>query len=252
MSDSRESPNHASRRAPTHVEAGARVLPRPYFDDGQIAIYHGDCRDVLSLITADVLVTDPPYGVNLGSHSAAKDKRARHIAKAGYASYDDTPENFDAVVVPAISAALAFVKRGAVFVAAHMAWRLPVPSAVGGVFLPSAVGRNAWGFASLAHVLLYGSAPRLELGCKPTAIRSVEHASSTEHNCAKPLGWMTWLVGLAAEKTDVVIDPFMGSGTTLRACKDLGIRAVGIEQDERYCEIAARRMSQQTLFGGTP
>lgn len=232
------------------TQAAAQALaPKPYFNDGTVTIYHGDCRDVLPLLSADVLVTDPPYGVNLGNHSAANDKRARHIAKGGYASYDDTPENFKAIVVPAVCTALAMTKRGAVFVAAHMAWNLPPPSAVGGVFLPSGVGRNAWGFASLAHVLLYGSAPRLELGCKPTAIRSTEHASSTEHNCAKPIGWMTWIVGLAAEPADTVIDPFMGSGTTLRACKDLGIRAVGIEREERYCEIAARRMSQQTLGG---
>ena len=222
----------------------------PYFDDGQIAIYHGDCREILPCVSADVLVTDPPYGVDLGNHKAAKDKRPRHIAKAAYASYSDSPENFDLVVVPSIVAALSITKRGAVFVAAHMAWRLPPPVAVGGVFLPSGVGRNAWGFASLAHVLLYGAAPRIELGCKPTAIRSTEHASSTEHPCAKPIGWMTWLVGLAAEKSDIVIDPFMGSGTTLRACKDLGIRAVGIEREEKYCEIAARRLAQQTLFGG--
>jgi site-specific DNA-methyltransferase (adenine-specific) len=61
---------------------------------------------------------------------------------------------------------------------------------------------------------------------------------------------MSWAISLCPETPTTVFDPFMGSGTTLRACKDLGIRAVGIEADERYCEIAARRLSQQTLFGG--
>lgn len=58
---------------------------------------------------------------------------------------------------------------------------------------------------------------------------------------------MTWLIGLATEANDTVLDPFMGSGTTLRAAKDLNRRAIGIEQNEGYCEIAARRMAQSVF-----
>lgn len=61
---------------------------------------------------------------------------------------------------------------------------------------------------------------------------------------------MSWAIGLCPERPSTVFDPFMGSGTTLRACKDLGIRCVGIEREEKYCEIAARRLSQQTLSLG--
>lgn len=222
----------------------------PYFTDGTVTIYHGDCREVMPSLTADVLVTDPPYGVDLGKHGAANDDRPRHIAKAGYSSYDDTPENFRSIVVPAIATALHMVKRGAVFAAGHMAWLLPSPDAIGGVFLPSAVGSNVWGFSSLAHVLLYGKAPNLNKGRKPTAIKSTASASSDEHNCAKPIEWLNWLVGLTTDACDVVIDPFMGSGTTLVAAKNLGRHAIGIEIDERHCETAVRRLAQQTLFGG--
>lgn len=70
-------------------------------------------------------------------------------------------------------------------------------------------------------------------------------ADKTEHPCQMPMDVMTRIV--AVTEGNPIIDPFMGSGTTLRAAKDLGRRVIGIEIDERYCEIAARRLAQETL-----
>jgi site-specific DNA-methyltransferase (adenine-specific) len=225
---------------------------KPYYDHAGITIYHGDCRDVLPHVTADVLVTDPPYGVNLGAHGGANDGRKDHVlVKGPYATYIDSPENFRATVVPGVAAALAIVSRGAVFCAGHMAFDLPRPAAIGGVFLPAATGRCAWGYNSFSHCLLYGAAPDLNLGAKPIGIRSTATAGASVHPCPKPLAWMTWAVGLVSRTGETVLDPFCGSGTTLVAAKDLGRRAIGIEIEERYCEIAAKRLSQEVLdFGG--
>jgi DNA modification methylase len=222
---------------------------KPYYDEDGITIYHGDCRDVLAEIgRADVFVTDPPYGVNLGNHGGATDGRTDHVlVKSGYSAYDDTPENFDAVVVPVVRALVASIERGAVFCAGHMAFRLPVPAAIGGVFLPAACGRTAWGYNSFAHCLLYGAAPDLNKGAKPIGITSTAVSGANGHPCPKPEPWLRWLVDLTSRQTEVIIDPFAGSGTTLRAAKDLGRRAIGIEIDERYCEIAAKRLSQRVL-----
>lgn len=74
--------------------------------------------------------------------------------------------------------------------------------------------------------------------------------SESSHLTTKPLSWMHALVRLLSSPSDVVLDPFAGSGSTLRAAKDLGRRAIGIEQSEAYCEVAANRLAQDTLFGG--
>jgi site-specific DNA-methyltransferase (adenine-specific) len=72
------------------------------------------------------------------------------------------------------------------------------------------------------------------------------------HPCAKPLKWVTFVLSLVSvDASDIILDPFMGSGTTLRAAKDLGRKAIGIEMDEKYCEIAARRLDQEVFDFGT-
>jgi site-specific DNA-methyltransferase (adenine-specific) len=215
---------------------------KPYYQDDLVTIYHGDCREWMP--EADVLVTDPPFGVNLGNG----DQRPGHgWAKGSYLSYADTPENFTAVVLPAITEALSVVDRGVVFVPAHRAWSCPEPAAIGGVYIPAALGRHVWGFASFQPALLYGKAPDLNLGSKATVISSSARPDESLHPCARPLEWMLWAVALASRVRESVLDPFMGSGTTLVAAKSLGRKAIGIEIEERYCEIAANRCRQEVL-----
>lgn len=222
---------------------------KPYYEHAGITIYHGDCREVLPHVTADVLVTDPPYGVSLGSHAGANETRPGYLAKSGYASYDDTDENLRTIVAPAVATALGMCVRGVVFCAGSKIGAFPEGTCIGGVYLPAGCGRTAWGFQNLAVCIFYGSAPGLEKGARPTVIRSSAAAEKNGHPCPKPYPWMTWAVGLASVPTETVIDPFMGSGTTIVAAKNLGRRAIGIDLEERYCEIAAKRLSQEVLFG---
>ena len=223
---------------------------KPYYDDGKgIVIYHGDCREIMpQLPISTLLLTDPPYGVDLGNHSASTETRMGRLRKKGYESYEDTYENFKAIVVPSVVRALGFTRRGIVFSAGTRMWDYPTPDAVGGVFMPNACGRNKFGFTSLIHVLFYGNAPGLEQGSKATAIKSTASAEENGHPCPKPLSWMNWLVDLGSVEGDTILDPFMGSGTTLRAAKDLGRKAIGIEIEEKYCEIAVRRLAQEVLL----
>ena len=216
---------------------------------GDCTLVLGDSRDWLANVPpcfrVDTVVTDPPYGVDLGKHLASKDRRTdRVLVKDGYDSYDDTPENFRTIIAPTIAASIQISERALVFAAAHMAWTLPAPDALGGIYLPAGCGRNKWGFASLAHALLYGRAPNLQLGAKATAFSSSESAEINGHPCPKPIGWMKWAVSLASSPGDTILDPFMGSGTTGVACVNLGRKFIGIEIEPKYFDIACRRIEE--------
>lgn len=218
----------------------------PYYEHAGITIYHGDCREVIYDIPKwDVVICDPPYGVSLG---VAKDMRggSHGLAKSSYASYDDTDENFRATVLPVLTATLLRACRGAVF-AGPRVQDLPKGSVVGGVYCQAASGRHRWGFNCFLPVVFYGTAPELNKGGKQTVLKSTSVAEKNGHPCPKPLVWMEWLVSIASLPLENVIDPFAGSGTTLAAAQRLGRRAIGIEIEERYCEIAAKRLSQEVL-----
>lgn len=221
----------------------------PYYTDDQVTLYHGDSREVTEWLAADVLVTDPPYGVALG---VASDKRAgQHgLAKGSYDTYEDTYENLVSVIAPIIEVGLHATKRGAVFSGPHLQ-ELPKAAAIGGIYCPAASGRHSWGFKTFLPVLFYGTDPLLNKGARPNVIQSSAAAEKNGHPCPKPIEWMRWLVDRVSLPGEVVCDPFAGSGTTLEAAKYLGLRAIGVELDERYCEIAARRLTQDVLdFGG--
>lgn len=222
---------------------------KPYYQDDAVTIYHGDCREMDVL--GDVLVTDPPYGVNIGGPQVGRNwrrgKGSYGLEKGAYGLYDDTYEEFVATVAPTIARYVLSCKRAAVFVGPHI-WELPRATAIGGVYCPSGTGRHRWGFKTFLPVLLYGTAPTLEIGLgapKANTISSTATAADNGHPCPKPLTWMRWLIDLTSLPGETIVDPFMGSGTTLRAAKDLGRKAIGIEIEER--EIAAKRMGQEVL-----
>jgi site-specific DNA-methyltransferase (adenine-specific) len=220
---------------------------KPYYEADGITIYHGDCREILPTLKADVVVTDPPYGIDLHAGYNAGQPRANYLHKGSYDSYEDTIDNLRTIVVPSVTRALEKAKAGVVFCAPTRIREFPEPVSVGGVYLPSGCGRTAWGFTNFALCLLYGKCPHTHRGCRHTVLRSTEGAEPNGHPCNKPFGWMRFFVNLASTDGDVILDPFMGSGTTLVAAKLEGRRAIGVEIEERYCEIAAKRLAQGVL-----
>jgi site-specific DNA-methyltransferase (adenine-specific) len=218
---------------------------KPYYDHAGITIYHGDSRDILPNIQADVLVTDPPYGVGLGV--TTKGAGGKHgFLHEEYKSYEDTYENHISIVVPILRLAVAQTKRGAVFTGPHIT-DMPRAEAFGGIYCKAASGRHCWGFKTFLPFLLYGKDPELNRGARPLVLESTETADKNGHPCPKPLGWMKWLIQRVSMEGESILDPFMGSGTTLVAAKQLGRKAIGIEIELKYCDIAIKRLEQECL-----
>jgi len=220
----------------------------PYYQDDLVTIYHGDCREWMP--DADVIVTDPPYGVGL-SAKRAKQRGGGVTSRIGSYSFDDTPDYVSTVVVPVIQALRPRVKAMAVTPGTRNMWLYPPADDVGCWYSAAGTGMGRWGFTCMQPILYYGSDPYLRTGAgsRPNSVGQSypNDANAVAHPCAKPLPFTRWLVGRVSLPGETVMDPFMGSGTTLLAAKGLSCKSIGIEIEERYCEIAAQRCSQEVL-----
>ncbi len=216
-------------------------MPTPYYEHAGITIYHGDCREILPTVTADVVVTDPPYGL-----------AAANTQKNEYVSFADDPEEVVRLVLPVVERFMS--SRLVMTPGQSLMFRYPPPDAIGAFYYPAGPGSCAWGFVGWQPIFYYGKDPRLArgMGRASNSMSTTERADDFGHPCVKPIRAWRWLVNRASMDGETILDPFMGSGTTLRAAKDLGRRAIGIEIEEKYCEIAVKRMSQEVLFPAVP
>jgi site-specific DNA-methyltransferase (adenine-specific) len=195
---------------------------QPYYQDESVTIYNANCRDVLpTLDTVDLVLTDPPYGLD-------------------FAEWDgEIPEWFEAA--RAIAETVAFTT------APTTAWDYPRPDWMACWVREAAQSRTSYGgFNHWTPILIYGKC-NLKTDVKRLHGMAAynEKQNGFTHPSPKPLALFRWLIeGLEGH---TILDPFMGSGTTLRAAKDLNRKAIGIEIEERYCEIAAKRMSQMVM-----
>jgi DNA modification methylase len=213
----------------------------PYYDRDGITIYHADCRDVLpTLPPVDLVLTDPPYGIAYRSGRTGHDGGT---ALPGIVGDDDTSLRDYAlatITAPAIVFGSWKVAKP-VGCRAVLTWDKGDHVGMGDLSLPwkpnteeiYVIGDGFVGHRG-GSVLRYSA---------PVTWNSVNGGRKHPHE--KPVALISAL--LAKHPGDVVLDPFMGSGTTLRAAMDLGRKAIGIEIEERYCEIAVRRLQQSVL-----
>lgn len=207
---------------------------KPYYEEPGITIYHGDCRDILpSLPKVDLVLTDPPYGMNFQSNYRA----IKHLKIVG----DD---QLDTALISLI---INHAERASyVFCRWDNLKDMPPPKSV------MAWIKNNWSMGDLIHehgrqweaICFYPGLTHEFIKRIPDVINA-DRTGNFDHPTEKPSGLLR--VILEANVGDIVLDPFMGSGTTLRAAKDLGRKAIGIEIEEKYCEIAVRRLRQEVL-----
>lgn len=200
----------------------------PYFKDEHVTIYHGDCRQVLPFLGRfDLLLTDPPYGI---SFAAQPTKWQRRDGKK--------PEDWDNDSAPDWLMGMIREKADKLIVWGGNYYRLP----------PSR-GWLAWrkpdAPPSMATIELAWTSMDMNSKMIDCSISATNH-ERIGHPTQKPLAVIKWALSLAGD-VQTILDPFAGSGTTGRAAKDMGKQAVLIEREERYCEIAAKRMCQQVL-----
>lgn len=251
---------------------------KPYYDEGGITIYHADCLDALYEVDAcDIAVTSPPYNMGLvpggngrGMYRPGASNKAGRF-RDGYGAHDDAmpQDRYDDWQRDVLDLLWSCVGWGVFYNhrprVEHGLARFPLSMDFGriGQHLRQII---IWDRGTGIDVNLRHFCTRQEwvmLFAKPSEFRLVDHAASgmgdvwrlgmetgvPEH----PAPFPTSLPGRCIDATGAksVLDPFMGSGSTLRAAKDRGIRAIGIDNHEPYCELAARRLSQEALpLGG--
>src|SRR3989304_8606517 len=192
----------------------------PYSQDELITIYSGDCRDILpGLPKVDLVLTDPPYGIGV-TRMQLGDRKAKPLYRGGH--WDDFIPDME----PFIHHADHAVIWGGNF------FNLPVSR--GWLVWDKLNGGTDFADCELAWTTLNA----------PIRIRRISWngANAKErldrdryHPTQKPVALMEWCLGFFPDAR-LILDPFMGSGTTLRAAKNRGIMAIGIELEERYCE----------------
>lgn len=209
---------------------------KPYYDHAGITIYLGDCRDILpQLPKVDLVLTDPPYGLKQDARRIASRGKGSEVIDYGPFEWDSEPATREEIEACLHAATKTIIWGGNYF-------HLP-PSRAWLVW--DKINSGDFADCELAWTNLQMSV-RLFRHMWNGMLRESERDTKRVHPTQKPIALMKWCLRFAPD-AQVILDPFMGSGTTLRAAKDLGRKAIGIEIEEKYCEIAVRRLSQEVL-----
>ncbi len=244
----------------------------PYYADEWVTIYHGDCREILpSLRRVDAVITDPPYssgGMYRSDRAAATDAKYHlsHETTRFYGTFSGDnrdQRSFEKWVDAWASACLSRVPDGG-GIGVFIDWR-NVACVIDAIQVAGWVYRgltpwhkgtdlrpNKGWFRRNVEFVVWGSAGPLEIGpatdreCWDGLFVARVNDGDKQHQTGKPVSLMQQMLSVRPE-WQTYLDPFCGSGSTLVAAKALNKRAIGIEIQERYCEVAARRLSQGVL-----
>lgn len=220
----------------------------PYYEDGTVTLYYGDCLELGAWLKADVLVTDPPYGVGMTSGTQVLARRSGTVSRQ--VTGDQSTDARDAALR---RWRLDNPERPAIMFGS---WRVARPERVRHRLIWHKTGMTPGVSKGAFYPVdeeIYVCGPGWVGGPMPSVLvtnefRSGANAPSVrfEHPTPKPVGLMEQLI--AKCPPGVIADPFAGSGSTLLAARNLGRKAIGVEIEERYCETIARRLAQGVLL----
>lgn len=220
-------------------------MSTPYYADDLVTLYHGDCLNIDAWLSADVLVTDPPYGTQFSAENPKGGYGRRQNAGVGPEGFtianDGTTETRDAALAawgsgrPVLCFGSPRMPDPPGEWADRLVWDKKRPGMNGG----------PWRYR---HESIYVTAGFERRNNETTSILTA-WPDQTDHIHAKPLGLMTSLVECAPP--GVIADPFAGSGSTLVAARNLGRKAIGVELEERYCELIVKRLDEMCLDFGS-
>jgi len=226
-----------SQSSQNPITNASAKLPIPYYQDEHSTIYCGDCRDILPLLDpVDLVMTDPPYGIG---RDGSKPSTSKHGGRKAYEfrGWDKSSPEFDL-----INAILRAAENQIIWGANYLTYALP-PS-MG--WLVWDKGQDICGSdCELAFTSFSSALRRIKLNRVELLIDEAQHPTQKPK---KLIQWCIEQADLKAKKLNqTILDPFMGSGTTLVAAKNLGRKAIGIAIEEKYCEIAVKRLRQGVL-----
>tara|TARA_R100000808_G_C2093901_1_gene113275 strand:- start:61 stop:732 length:672 start_codon:yes stop_codon:yes gene_type:complete len=209
----------------------------PYYQEDGFTIYHGDCREILPYLTnIDIVLTDPPYGMNYEQNFSLYKKSEAIVGDSSYPI-----DVLKACIGIASKAVLTFCRWD------NLA-DMPKPkSLIAWVKREGTIGDLFHEYGRAWEAIAFYANAEHRFTTRPfDVIQNATSSSLTRlHPTEKPVALLEKL--LIPNDGDVILDPFMGSGGTLRAAKNLGRQAIGIEVVEKYCEIAANRLRQAVM-----
>lgn len=218
-------------------------LPKPYWQDDHGVLYHGDCLEIMPLLadkSVDLVLTDPPYGIG---EAAGKNKSRSCIAISrdyGNDSWDDKPMTMQQ------QNECIRLSKNQIFFGGNF---FDLPPSSCWIVWDKDNGETDFADCELAWTSFETTVRKFKWRWQGMLQeRMGKDKDERVHPTQKPIALMKWIINKYSKETDVILDPFAGSGTTLRAAKDLGRKYIGIEISEKYCEIAAKRLGQEVLF----
>lgn len=226
---------------------------KPYFQDNSVTIWHGDCREIIpTLGKFDLLLTDPPYGI--GEAAGKNESRGKRIGFRGNGSvlvyarnygdddWDNSPPPAEVLDMAIKTAKFSTIFGGNYFgLSASSCW----------LIWDKDNGASDFADCEIAWTNFKTAVRKFKWRWNGMLQEDMANKEVRFHPTQKPLPVMKWAIGHADRaskmRIETILDPFAGSGTTGRAAKDLGRKCTLIEREEKYCEIAARRMEQEVL-----